>query len=511
MKFVRAAGLFALLGSIWTAQADVRLPAIFSDHAVLQKTNKVPVWGWAAPGEEVTVTLADATGTAKADESGKWKTSLDLSASGPGPLDLIVRGKNELKISDVLVGEVWICAGQSNMEMKLSTTGATEEIEKANNTLLRHFKVEKSTSPAPAEDVKGQWITATNPSAGEFTGVGYYFGKKLQEELKTPIGLINESWGGSSGEAWISPEALAADPGIKARVDAINASTKPGAMLNKIPSALYQSMLAPIIPYAIKGAIWYQGESNAGSGLASHYRKLLSVLIRDWRSRFQSGDFPFYVCQLANYQIRRTAPGLASTWAELREAQSQFPQDTPNTGTAILIDVGEEKTIHPANKKDPGERLALMALARDYHRDVVDSGPTLASATFADGKATVKLAHTDGGLVARPLPATYHPLSLKPETAPLVRNSPNSEIEGFIICGEDRKWAWADAKIEGDTVIVSSPKVPQPVAVRYAWENNPICNLYNGAGLPAGPFRTDNFPLTNLPAPKAASTPAGAF
>lgn len=488
---------FILFGILTSAHAEVRLPAIFSDHAVLQKTAQVPIWGWADPGEEVQVTLGEASATAKANEAGKWKTTLDLSKSPQGPLDLIVKGKNELKVTDVLVGEVWICSGQSNMEMKLSTTGAKEEISKANNTMLRHFKVERASGTAPAEDVKGQWVTATNPAVGEFTGVGYYFGKMLQSDLKVPVGLINISWGGSLAEAWTSPAAIAAVPEFKTRCEILAAAEK--LTPNKTPSALYHGMLAPVIPYAIKGVIWYQGESNAGSGQAPFYARLLAAMVGDWRAHFQSGDFPFYICQLASNQARRPEPGLACPWAELREAQTHF-QKTPKTGMAVLIDVGEEKTVHPINKKDPGERLARIALARDYGRKIADSGPTFESARFEGDKAILTFAHADGGLVARPLPAKYRPLESKPEEVPLVRNSPDSELEGFVICGEDRKWLWANAKIEGTSVIVSSPQVPKPVAVRYGWQNNPICHLYNKDGLPAGPFRTDNFPLTTLPA-----------
>lgn len=489
--------LFLLGQIISPVSADVRLPAIFSDRAVLQKADKVPVWGWAEPGEAVQVTLGDASAKGVGNKDGKWKAVLDLSASGPGPFDLVVRGKNEIKISDVLVGEVWLCSGQSNMEMRLSSTLDKKEMTTAANRQLRHFKVEKSYAESPREDVKGQWITAEGAAAGDFTGVGYYFGKKLGEELKVPVGIINASSGGSMAEAWMSPEALAADPEIAKRAAELKAVAKPVPI--KTPSWLYNAMLSPVIPYAIKGVLWYQGESNAGSGLASLYRKLLPAMVGDWRTRWGRGDFPFYSCQLANYQIKRVEPGLASTWAELREAQAQSCEDMPNAGVAILIDTGEEKTIHPVNKKDPGERLARIALAKDYGRKVAYSGPTLASASFADGKAILKFHHVDGGLVAAPLPDTYQPLLAKPDVLPLVRNSPGSELEGFLVCGEDRKWVWANAKIAGDAVVVSAPGVSTPVAVRYAWENNPTCNLYNGEGLPAGPFRTDNFPLTSRP------------
>ncbi len=488
--------MLGFLAAHATLSAEVKLPALFSDHAVLQSAAKVPVWGWAAPSEEVSVSLAGANAKTKAGTDGKWMTTLDLSATGPGPFDLIVKGSNELKVTDVLVGEVWLCLGQSNMEMKLSTTeGAKDVMAKTNNPQLRHFKVEKNESATPVTDVVGKWVLAVNRDAGLFTGVGFYFGQSLQQTLSTPVGLVNVSWGGSMAEAWMSPEALASDDEMRQRAEALKAQIdlpEKALVPRRSPSYLYNGMLSPVIPYGIAGAIWYQGESNVGVG--SRYGKLLSAMIRDWRGRWAQNDLPLYICQLANFHPKQPEPGATSRWAELREGQTGFTA-TANTGQAILIDLGEDATIHPRNKKDVGERLARIALARDYARDVVYSGPVYKSFTVEGGKLLLRFTHADGGLVARELPAAYPPSSLDPgKTVPLVRNSPGSQLEGFIICGENRKWVWADAKIEGDTVVVSSLQVPAPVAVRYAWANNPTCNLYNGAGLPAGPFRTDDFP-----------------
>ena len=493
----------AILLTVVAAHADVRLPAIFSEHAVLQRTVKAPVWGWAAPGEKVSVSLDKASADAVAGADGKWRVNLDLSKAGDGPFALIVKGNNEIRVGDVVIGQVWVCAGQSNMEMKLSTTRATADMAASNNTLLRHFKVEKKASEQPVEDVVGQWSFALPATVGEFSGVGYYFGRMLQRELKTPVGLLNISWGGSMAEAWTSADALASDGEMKARAEELKAMPSPpgkAPALNKMPAYLFNGMIAPVLPYAIAGVIWYQGESNAGSGLAVFYRKLLGVMVSDWRAKWDCGEFPFYLCQLANYQAKRNQPGLASTWAELREAQAQFPRTVPNTGTAILIDAGELATIHPANKKDPGERLARLALAKTYGRgDLPFAGPELKSVATEGDKMRLTFTHAEG-LAARPLPATIAPLSLKPEaTVPLERFSPESELQGFLICGGDRKWTWANAKIDGESVIVWSPTVPHPIAVRYAWDNNPTCNLYNAAGLPAGPFRTDDFPLTVKP------------
>jgi sialate O-acetylesterase len=496
-----------LLMVLAVARADVRLPAIFSDHAVLRKSTSVPVWGWAEPGEKVEAKLGDASVTAVAGQDGKWRLQLDLSKEGAGPFDLIVRGKNELKVSDVLVGEVWVCAGQSNMEMKLSQTGAKVVVANAQNPLLRHFKVAKTSAATPAEDVTGKWLLAVAAGAGDFTAVGYYFGQAVQEAIGGPVGLINLSWGGSVTEAWMSPETLARDEELAARVETLRMESHPAGkppVLSKTPSGLFHGMLSPVLPYAITGAIWYQGESNARPGLSPLYRKSLRAMVEDWRQRWGCGDFPFYICQLPNFQAKSKDPAKTGTWTELREAQTKF-LETPNTGMAVLIDVGEEKGLHPINKKDPGERLARIALAKTYGRDLVFSGPVFEAAKAEDGKLRVRFSHAEGGLKATPLPASYAPRAVEPDkTVPLARNTPESEIEGFAICGADGKWAWAFAKIDGPAdVLVWSPQVPRPVSVRYAWSENPTCNLANGAGLPAAPFRTDNFP--GIPKPKQAA------
>ncbi|MCX6968104.1 MAG: sialate O-acetylesterase [Verrucomicrobia bacterium] len=494
--------LLCSLAGLTSLQADVRLPAIFSDHAVLQNSSKVPVWGWAAAGEEVSVTLGSAKANAKADGTGKWRAALDLSKTGAGPFDLLVRGNNELKISDVLVGQVWVCAGQSNMEMRLSTTKATDIIAHAQNPLLRHFKVEKKSVPAPVEDVVGQWVSAVPATVGEFTAVGYYFGQTLQQDLKVPVGLLNLSWGGSRAESWTSSEALSMQGGLKGYLEAVKAeAVLPGKkpMPNQVPSALFNGMLSPVLPYGIAGAIWYQGESNARPGCSQIYPKLLACMVADWRARWECGEFPFYLCQLPNFMVKSSAPAQPGTWVDLRDAQSQFVKMVPNTGQAILIDTGAAGDLHPINKKDPGERLARIALAKKYGRNIVHSGPVFQSAAVENDKMRLTFTHTEGGLVAKPLPATYQPKLLEPATLPLVRNSPDSELEGFIICGEDHKWEWANAKIDGESVLVWSPKVLKPAALRYAWGSNPTCNLYNSSELPAGPFRTDDFPLPETP------------
>jgi len=501
---------FLLFMSLATAQADVRLPSIFSDHAVLKKSAAVPVWGWAEPGEKVEVKLGNASANAVTDQDGKWKLQLDLSKEGPGPFDLMVQGKNERKVSDVLLGEVWVCAGQSNMEMKLIQTRAKDVAAAAKNPLLRHFKVLKNSADASAEDVTGKWFLADAAGARDFTATGYYFGEAVQKALGQPVGLINLSWGGSVPESWTSPDALSRDAEMVARAGDLRIEAHPAGkapFLNKIPSGLFHGMLSPVLPYAITGAIWYQGESSARPGLSPLYRKSLQTMVKDWRERWQSGDFPFYLCQLPNFQAKSNNPAQTGGWTELREAQTKF-LETPNTGMAVLIDVGEAKGLHPLNKKDPGERLARIALAKTYGRDVVYSGPVFESSKVEEGKIRVRFSHADDGLKAMPLPDSYAPKATEPDKiAPLVRNSPESEIEGFAICGTDGKWAWASAKIDGPTdVLVWSPEVPQPVEVRYAWGENPTCNLANASGLPGAPFRTDNFPGLAKPRHSAPET-----
>jgi len=647
--------------------ADVALPAIFSDHAVLQKSAKVPVWGRAAAGEKVVVTLDSAKAEATAGESGKWRAVLDLSRSGPGPFNLVVQGKNTLTVADVVVGEVWLASGQSNMEWVLKNSNdAATEIARSGNPMLRHFAVTKAEAAVPITGYQGKWIVAAPETSGSFTAVGYFFSKDLQQALKVPVGLIHSSWGGTPSETWTSKEALASDPELKAGAEKAEAELKtysrrlreyllgfsewqetagrkdhafagvpsgndwkpatvPGALggsdaiwLRRTvqisaeqagqpvtislpeglrsteqvywngtlvgstsleqavktrgerrhtvpaaqvkageavlavrlfnasediaipsnagitvakrplagqwekktefalpvlsesakaalpaspglepwswqgPSHLYNAMIHPLIPYAIKGVVWYQGESNIGR--AYQYRKAFPLLINNWRTLWGQGDFPFLFCQLANMNGKQTEPSEAN-WAELREAQS-LTLAVPNTGQAVLIDVGDSANVHPRNKADVGARLAAIALAQTYGQSVPFSGPVYQAMKIDGGKIRLAFKQTDGGLVAKPLPATYSVDSSTGATAPLVRNN-TGELEGFALCGADRKWVWAEAKIEGAQVVVWSPKVPAPVAVRYGWSNNPTCNLYNGAGFPASPFRTDDFPITS--------------
>jgi sialate O-acetylesterase len=663
--------------------AQVTLPCLFADHMVLQRANHVPVWGRASAGENVQVTLGTAQGEAVADQDGRWRAYLDLAKQGNGPFQLVIQAKNRISISDVLVGEVWLAGGQSNMEVGLAgTIGYAKEVAASENPNLREFKVKKAGSAIPEDNCTGAWVAASPQTSGNFSAVGYYFGSTLQRSLKVPVGVINSSYGGSPLETWMSPELLQQFPSIKENaqqlmqdsasypervkqyhldydawqakyhredkplksnatppdmspdhtakivlpgditggdptlanggaawisrtvelpeisagvtikfhegkirdfdqlywndvrvgyttatesnsihssnrneearrydipgglvkagknrvtirvfnpvappqmveipridsgdipldgpwqmkidfvepeIDAVGRSTFPHIPADApadgfVPTRLFNAMIHPLIPYSMRGIIWYQGESNVGRGF--EYRTTFPALIQDWRNQWGLGAIPFYFCQIANFQAHPTQPQ-ESKMAELRESQS-LALALPNTGQAVTIDLGEESDIHFRDKQSVGLRLARIAIAKTYHGHVPWSGPVYDHMKIEGSAIRIFFDHADGGLVGHTIPATYKQRSSFDKSVPLVRPTPNSQLEGFAICGSDRKWHWANAKIDGETVVVSSPDVQKPVAVRYAWADNPITNLYNGAGLPATPFRTDDFPL----------------
>lgn len=500
------------VASAGVAMADVQLPSIISEHMVLKKGSKVPIWGKAEPGEAVKVTLGDVSAKATADPAGKWITSLDLSESKPGPFTLKIEGKNQMAVNDVLVGEVWLASGQSNMAFLLEAAiDAESEIANSANQQIRQFRVERAEAAEPADDCKGSWTVAGPETAGKFSAVAYFFAKRLQKELGAPVGVINSSVGGTPCEAWTSPQAIDTVPHLKeARERALTALKNPeppaaetkgakgakgarkkGGRSHSEPSCLFNGMISPVVPYALSGAIWYQGEANVSR--AWQYRTAFPLMIQDWRTQWKQGDFPFYFCQIAGFDKAKRPELSDSPLAELREAQSQTLK-LPNTGQVVLTDIGESGDIHPRNKKTVGDRLAVIALANQYGRKIPFSGPVFKSQKIDGDKIRLKFSHVDGGLVAKPLPATINVKTKTGETAPLVRKSPNGELEGFAIRGEDKKWVWADAKIDGDSVVVWSDKVPKPVAVRYAWADYPVCNLFNKADFPACPFRTDDDP-----------------
>jgi sialate O-acetylesterase len=469
------------------------MPAIFSDGAVLQKTDQVPVWGWGSPGEDVSVKLAGASASAKADDAGKWSVVLDLSDAGAGPHELTAKAaQDEITIRDVLVGEVWLCSGQSNMEMRLRFCDVAGEIGKVNQPEIRHFKVERAGATKPLEELTGQWIKANGADLGEFSAVGFHFARILQEQLGGPIGLVNSTFGGSVLETWVS------EPVLRSREDFWKRSTQLEEMMNKQdkeapsrrPYRLFNGMISPVAPYAFAGIIWYQGESNAKPEQTSLYADIQKAMLGDWRQRWGRPDMPFYFCQLPNFGRKPTEPGKGGAWADLREQQEKVLAE-PNTGMAVLIDAGEAKDLHPLDKRTPGERLAALVLARSYGREIVHAGPSQHSYEVAAGAVRIRFKDVHGGLIARQLTAEYRPKEREAATVPLVRNSPESELEGFELGSADGRWAWANAVIDGDSVVVSAPGLGAPTTVRYAWADNPTCNLYNKEGFPAAPFQLE--------------------
>jgi len=492
------------------AAADVRLPALFSDHMVLQRDATVPVWGWADPGEAVTVSIAGQRKTATADAKGKWRVKLDKSTA-TGPATLTVVGKNKLTVMDVLLGEVWLASGQSNMQMAVNgVKDARTEIAAANFPQLRMFTVARKTAVTPQEECGGKWVVCSPETVAQFSAAAYFFGRELHQSLKTPVGLINASWGGTAIEGWTSMPVQEKKPELapvfeawrqkvavpfneaaanaryekqlaawKTNSQKAKAAGKPPGRAPKKPvdprlqpnhpANLFNGMIAPLIPYAIRGGIWYQGENNANGPLAKLYAMQLPLMITDWRQRWNQGEFPFAWVQLPNFRPRSEDPGTPSGWAVIREGMLKS-LSLPNTGMAVVIDAGETANIHPKDKQTVGKRLSLWAKATVYGEKIPFSGPLPASHKTSGSEIVISFTHTDGGLVAK-----------------------DGELKGFAIAGAGKKWVVAKARIDGDKVIVFSPDVASPMAVRYAWADNPDCNLTNGAGLPASPFRTDDW------------------
>jgi sialate O-acetylesterase len=499
--------LALLLATTGATSADIKLPAVIGDNMVLQQGQKVTIWGWADPGEEVMVSVSWLTMQwgVTADNDGKWTFKMNPPKVG-GPYEMTLRGKNTITIKNILVGEVWVCSGQSNMQWAVRQAANPEqEIAAANYPNIRLFTVERKVAETPQSDCVGNWQPCSPDTVAGFSAVAYYFGRELHKELNVPIGLIHTSWGGTPAEAWTSKDVLKSEPVCapilqryveamakypqakreyeqkledwkaavaKAKAEGGKQPRRPRAPFGPgnphSPAGLYNAMIAPLIPYGIRGAIWYQGESNASR--AYQYRRLFPAMIKCWRQDWGQGNFPFLFVQLANFMAVKPDPA-ESAWAELREAQL-MTLALPNTGMAVIIDIGEADNIHPKNKQDVGRRLALWALAKTHAKKLTYSGPLYKSMNVEAGKIILSFDHVGGGLVAQG----------------------GEPLKGFAIAGADRKFVWADAKIDGNTIVVSSDTVAEPVAVRYAWADNPVCNLYNKDGLPASPFRTDKWP-----------------
>ncbi|MBI2823832.1 MAG: sialate O-acetylesterase [Planctomycetia bacterium] len=440
--------------------------ALFSNGAVLQQGMKVPVWGMAADGEKVTVQFQNQELSTTAKD-GRWR--VDLAPLKPGgPFDMTIAGGNTVKLTGILVGEVWIASGQSNMQWSVKASADPEKtIAESANPQIHLITIPRRATPEPQATVEASWQECGPATVGDFSAVAYFFGRDLQQQLKVPVGMISTNYGGTPAEAWTSHEGLAAEPSLAA-IAATPATDKPNS-----PGGLYNAMIHPLLPYAIRGAIWYQGESNAGK--AYEYRTLFPAMIKDWRAHWRQGDFPFLLVQLAPYLKIQEEP-MDSNWAELREAQLLATQTLPHVGMAVITDVGEEADIHPKKKAPVGARLALAARAIAHGEKVEHSGPEFYQQQIDGKRIVLSFKHTSGGLVAKDGP-----------------------LKGFTIAGEDQKFVNAKAEIQGDKIVVDSPEVEKPVAVRFGWANYPVVNLWNGAGLPASPFRTDSFPLTTQP------------
>jgi sialate O-acetylesterase len=500
MKHIITTLLF-LSSLVGTSLYAVELNSLFSDNIVLQRDKPLPIWGTGRDGEKITVQLGKDIATTTVS-GGNWTLKLKSLPAG-GPFTLNVIGDETRTINNVLIGDVWICSGQSNMERQLGPRGGQlplvnweQEVASANHPEIRMFFVHRDRTQIPAADAKGKWIVCTPQTANDFSAIGYFFAQTLQADIKVPIGMIFNAVGGTAIDLWISPTALASIPAGEQLIqrteqDILNSAEKvaefklnkpellkkydidvaaakaaglpgprppsaPRDLSDKHPSCLFNGMVAPLIPYAIKGAIWYQGESDSGRGKL--YRELFPLMIHDWRSRWQQGDFPFCFVQLATY--RGNDP-------MVREAQFISLTRAPNTAMVVTTDLGEADNIHPIHKREVGERLALAARALAYEEKIESSGPLLQSSEIKNGKVILHFSHAKG-LTAK-----------------------GTVLTGFVIAGADKKFVSADAVIVDETVIVSCPTVSAPIATRYNWAGVAEGNLYNSTDLPASPFRTD--------------------
>jgi sialate O-acetylesterase len=516
LLFLTVGGIVA---SCAPASAAVKPHALFSEGVVLQRGMTVPVWGTADAEEKVTVRFQNQNLTTTADRTGKWQVRLEKLEAG-GPFEMTIAGSgSSVAIKNVLIGEVWICSGQSNMAWTVRASSDPDKtIAESANPKIRLFTVPRTASREPLSDVVGSWKECGPETVASFSAVAYHFGRDLQQHLKVPIGLIHTSWGGTPAESWTSRATLESYPELKGLVENYDralsnyqqnetklkeqykldlakhqeAVKKAKAEGKQPPTAprepispaispsyaanLHNGMIAPLVPYAMRGAIWYQGESNAPRAL--QYRTLFPAMIKNWRADWKQGDFPFLFVQLAPFKAIVKEPQ-ESDWAELREAQLLTSLKVPNTAMAVITDAGDEKDIHPKQKETVGKRLALAARGTVYGESVVPSGPLYVpgSLKIEGDQAILGFKHVGSGLEFRG----------------------DSGLQGFTIAGADRVFHNARAEIKGDQIVVRSPQVARPVAVRFGWANYPVVNLWNKNGLPASPFRTDDFPMVTDP------------
>jgi sialate O-acetylesterase len=500
MRSLRGVAAVAVGMACSAAWAEVKLASVFTDHMVLQRDKAVRVWGTAEAGKRVTVKVGGKEESAKADKEGRWSVKLGAAKASATPAEMVVseEGGNTVTISDVLYGDVWVCSGQSNMAFQLQRAhNAAEAVAGATDPLIRLLEVPRKTGETPALEQAGKWAVCSPETAKGFSAVAYFFAKDVRAAEGVPVGLVGTYWGGTAAEAW-TPKShledsewaplwekdrahLAAYPAARAKWEeqvkaweakpAASRGRKPaepagGPSYHHRPAVLWNGMVEPLVPMSIAGAIWYQGENNAPR--AEYYRSVFPNMIEAWRDHFKQGDFPFLFVQLANYTTKLDTPE-GSAWAELREAQA-MALTLPRTGMAVAIDVGDPKDIHPTDKQTIGKRLATVAAKVAYGRDVQAAGPTYRSMDV-DGKEATLTFRNAKQLVVK-----------------------GEKVKGFTVAGADKRFVPAEARVEGNTVVVSSPEVSKPVAVRYAWKDNPEVSLYNAAGLPMVPFRTDDWP-----------------
>lgn len=505
----------------FAARAELKLPSIISDHMVLQQKQSNPIWGWDTPGTKVSVTFGGQTKSAEAGKDGKWTVKLDPFTANATPQTMTVKGTSEKTLQDILIGEVWMCSGQSNMGFPVigDWNGDVESLA-ANHPNLRLFDMPMVGTQELKTDINAKWTSSNAETSKPFSAVGFFFARYLHEILGVPVGMIDNAWGGSAAEAWIRRSTLEANPRFKELCDrwkqteatydhakvlanheialakwkedvkAAKAAGKPAPQplrtpQNQLtgqgrPGNIFAGMMHPTLGYGIKGVIWYQGEANAGR--AWEYRDLFPFMIQEWRKEWKQGDFPFYWVQLADFTAEVPNPGDAG-WAELREAQT-MTMKLPNTGQCVITDLGENRDIHPKNKHDVAARLVRWALAKDYGIKIAYRSPEFKSMEIKDNKVLVTLDMFGSAL--RPFDVL--------------------DAIGFAVCGEDKVWHWAKGTINyPNQVELTCDKVAKPIAVRYAWANNPVCNLFSNEGLPLTPFRTDDFEMITKPKPVVAA------
>lgn len=463
MTVMRRVFTIALLCATLSSFSNIRLPNIISSNMVLQQQSNVKLWGAADPNEKISIVTSwgNKAYQAVATNNARWEVIVETPAAG-GPFTITLKGKNTIVLNNILIGEVWVCSGQSNMEM--SGMGGLKDIKDelpvANNPNIRFFHIPKTTSLHPQDNCAGEWTTCDSNTIKSFSAVGYFFGKRLNSQLNIPVGLVNASWGGTAAEIWTPDSIINADPVLKQAATKISI---PGGR-PYIPGYAFNGMIAPITNYAIAGAIWYQGENNTGT--AKTYTKLLSAMIDSWRSLWKK-DFPFYLVQIAPYKY-----GIKNSGALLREAQTQVASHHPNTGMVVITDlVADTNDVHPTNKKDVGLRLANLALGETYHKEgFAYKSPAFKSMGIKGNKAIVTLDNAGRGLEIKGKAATE-----------------------FVIAGEDHVFYPAEVSIKNNTLIVSSKEVKVPVAVRFGFRNTAVGNVFSKEGLPLAPFRTDNW------------------